>query len=74
MACKVIDLRKLTPTLKDQACQLEQPAPAEDVDNKVQACRVKAWGDQKKREIGIDAKLKMYLREIEILSTINHVS
>lgn len=74
VACKVVDLRKLTPNLQNEFGRPEQPAAAEDVDNKVQARKVKAWADQKKREKGVAAKLKMYFREIDILATISHVS
>ncbi|EXJ79912.1 CAMK/CAMK1 protein kinase [Capronia epimyces CBS 606.96] len=72
VACKVVDLRKLTPKLQNQFGRAEQPAAAEYVDNRTQARIVKAWCNQKKREQGVETKLKMYFREIEILASISH--
>ncbi|EXJ83861.1 CAMK protein kinase [Capronia coronata CBS 617.96] len=72
VACKIVDLRKLTPKLQTRFRRSQRPATADDVDNRIQARKVKAWGDQKKREIGLNPKLKMYFREVEILSSISH--
>jgi len=72
LACKVVDLRKLRPTIP--IGRLEHPASAEDVDNRVQMRKVKDWVDKQKKGNKLGDKLKVYAREVEILNSISHVS
>jgi hypothetical protein len=74
VACKMVDLRKLMPRRVNRFGHPEQPAAAEDVDSRVQMRKLKDWGKERKRERGVEEKLKLYLREVEILASINHVS
>lgn len=74
VACKMVDLRKLMPRRVNRFGHLEQPAAAEDVDSRVQMRKLKDWVNERKRERGVEEKLKLYLREVEILASINHVS
>jgi maltose-binding protein MalE len=73
VACKVVDLRQLIPgSPLDRPRDL--PAPAESVDARAQIRKVKAWGYQQKRKDGLNKQLNKYLREVEILASISHVS
>ena len=72
LACKVVDLRKLRP--RTFIGRKEAPAAAEDVDNRVQLRRVRDWGEKQKQGNKLEDKLKVYYREVEILSSITHVS
>ena len=74
IACKLIDLRRLAPRSTSFFGRPEQPEPADKVDTRVQQKKIKKWIFQKKREIGVEKKLKQYFREVEILASINHVS
>ena len=71
LACKVVDLRKLRP--KAKIGRAEQPAAAEDIDNRVQIRKVKDLTDRCKREGKLEEKMKIYYREVEILASISHV-
>jgi serine/threonine protein kinase len=46
--------------------------PAEQVNSRDQVLRVRQWGDQQKRENKMEAKLKTYYSEAEILASIRH--
>ena len=70
LACKVVDLRKLRPTIRFG--RKEAPLPANEVDVKDQLRKVRNWGHQQQRENKLDEKLKIYYREAEILSSIRH--
>jgi hypothetical protein len=72
VACKVVDLRKLRPSIP--IGRLEQPAAAEDVDSRIQMRKVKDWADKQKKGNVLEDKLRVYSREVEILTSINHVS
>lgn len=72
LACKVVDLRRLRPTIP--IGRFECPASAEDVDNRVQMRKVKDWVDKQKKGNKLGDKLKVYAREVEILNSISHVS
>lgn len=74
VACKIVDLRKLKRQAGLEIGRLQQPAPASDIDQKAQACKVKNWGMTQRGENIVEKKLEKYYREIEILSTIHHVS
>lgn len=74
VACKVVDLRKLVPWRVNKFGPPEQPTAAEDLGSQLERRMLKEWLNQQKRGRGIEAKLKLYLREIEILTSINHVS
>ncbi|KIV91597.1 hypothetical protein PV10_06116 [Exophiala mesophila] len=72
IACKLIDLRRLAPRSTSFFGRPEQPEPADKVDTRVQQKKIKKWINQKKREIGVEKKLKQYFREVEILASISH--
>ena len=72
LACKVVDLRKLKS--KTFIGRKEEPAPADDVDNRIQLRKVRDWGEKQKQGNRLEDKLKVYYREVEILASINHVS
>ena len=72
LACKVVDLRKLRASTP--IGRLEQPAAAEDVDDRVQMRKVKDWVDKQKKGNKLGDKLKVYAREFEILTSVSHVS
>ena len=74
VACKIVDLRRLEDRPLDFLEGLERPSAADDVDNRRELKKVKQWGDQQKREGHLEDKLRIYLREIEILASISHVS
>lgn len=73
VACKVVDLRPLMPGRCTRFRRPDQPAAAQDVDSRQQIRKVKAWGNQQKREDALERQLSKYLREVEILSSICHV-
>lgn len=74
LACKVVDLRKLQPPQRMRAGGSEQPAAAEDVDDRLQLVKVKSWGQRHKRDNQLEEKLRLYHREAEILASLSHVS
>jgi hypothetical protein len=70
----VVDFRKLIPRTENIFGRPEQPAAAEDVDFRVQLRKIKNLAVQKQRERGLEDKLKVYFREVEILASISHVN
>jgi hypothetical protein len=74
LACKVVDLRKLQPPSRMKFGRWERPAPAGDVDSRLQLFKVKSWGQKQKRDNQLEEKLKTCYREAEILASLNHVS
>lgn len=74
LACKVVDLRKLRPQTRCRIGRKEQPAQAEDVDNRVQLRKLAALADERKKEHLLEDKLAQWYREADILASINHVS
>jgi hypothetical protein len=72
LACKVVDLRKLRPSITFRLRQ--RPAPADEVDMREQTRKVKNWIPKKNTADRLGDKLKTYAREVEILNTISHVS
>ena len=71
LACKVVDLRHLRPGT--YIGRKEEPAAAEDVDNRAQLRKVRDWGEKQKQGNKLEDKLKVYYREVEILASIKHV-
>lgn len=74
VACKMVDIRELIPRRVSIFGHPERPAPAEDVDSRFQMQKLKDWINERKRGRGVEEKLKLYFRKIEILASINHVS
>lgn len=72
LACKVVDLRKLRPSIP--IGRREEPAAAEKVDSRVQMRKLKDWIGKQKKGNTLQDKLRVYSREVEILTTISHVS
>lgn len=70
LACKVVDLRRLRPTL--HFGRLQRRFPAEKVDTNNSLLRVKQWTDEKTHGDKLEAKLKTYYSEAEILASIRH--
>jgi hypothetical protein len=52
----------------------ERPAPAEDVDSRLQLVKVKSWGQKQNKDNRLEEKLKTYYREAEILASLSHAS
>lgn len=74
LACKIVDLRKLRPPSRTKFGSWERPAPAKDVDSRMQLEKVKSWRWKQKTDDRVEDKLKTYYREAEILASLNHVS
>jgi hypothetical protein len=74
LACKVVDLRKLRVYTKRKPTGKEQPAQAEDVDNRVQMRKLAALADEKKKKQSLEHNLERWYREVDILASITHVS
>ena len=73
LACKIVDLRKLESPGRPEFQRWERPAPAQDVDSRLQLVKVKSWGKKQKKENRLEEKLKTYYREAEILASLSHV-
>lgn len=74
LACKIVDLRKLRPPSRMKFGRWERPAPAKDVDSRLQLEKVKSLDWKHKKDDRFEEKLKTYYREAEILASLNHVS
>ena len=74
VACKVVDLRKLRTRVKPIPISEEEPAAAEDVDNRLQMRKLTVLEDEKKKEHLLEDKLAQWYREADILASISHVS
>ncbi|KAI1612223.1 kinase-like domain-containing protein [Exophiala viscosa] len=72
VACKLVDLRRLEDRPLDFLEGLERPAAAQDVDSRAELKKVNEWGGQQKREGYLEDKLRIYLREVEILASVSH--
>ena len=72
VACKVIDLHPLFPSL--HIGKKEYPARAEDVDSRVQMRKLKDHIELQRKRKKLERELTRYYREVEILSAIRHVS
>ena len=73
VACKVVDLRVLMPGAQTRFGRADQPAAAEDIDNRVQIRKLKAWAIRRKRKDALERQLSKYYREVDILASISHV-
>ena len=71
LACKVVDIRKLRPSMT--IGRSEHPAAADEVDSRAQVRKVREWGGKKKKGTKLEDKLKAYTREFEILTSTAHV-
>lgn len=71
VACKVIDIRKLKRggDINDLP---ERPTAATEVDARSQLYKVKVWAENHKHQM--EDSLQRYLREVDILTSIKHVS
>lgn len=74
LACKLVDLRRLVPWKVNRFGPPEQPAAANDLGSQSEKRSLREWVNQQKRGKGVEAKMKLYLSKIEILTSINHVS
>jgi hypothetical protein len=72
LACKIVDLRKLRTPDRIKSGHWECPAPAKDVDSRLQIEKVKSWARKQKMD-RVEEKIKTYYREAEILASLNHV-
>ncbi|KIW71029.1 hypothetical protein PV04_03247 [Phialophora macrospora] len=72
VACKVVDLRVLMPGAQTIFGRADQPVAAENIDNRVQVRKLKAWAIQQKRKDALERQLSKYYREVEILASISH--
>ena len=73
VACKVVDLRVLMPGVQTKFGREDQPAAAEDIDNRAQVRKLKAWAIQQKRKDALERQLSKYYREVDILASVSHV-
>jgi hypothetical protein len=73
VACKLVDLRVLMPGAQTKFGRADQPVAAEDIDNRAQVRKLKAWAIQQKRKDALERQLSKYYREVEILASISHV-
>lgn len=71
IACKIVDLRRIGPS-KNRVASSNTPHKAEDHDIQTELQKIASWGNQKKREIDLQARLSAYLREFEILCSFSH--
>ncbi|EXJ62638.1 CAMK protein kinase [Cladophialophora yegresii CBS 114405] len=72
VACKVVDLRVLVPGAQSKFGRADQPVAAEDIDNRAQVRKLKAWAIQQKRKDALERQLSKYYREVDILASISH--
>ncbi|OCT50699.1 protein-serine/threonine kinase [Cladophialophora carrionii] len=72
VACKVVDLRVLMPGAQTKFGRADQPVAAEDIDNRTQVRKLKAWALQQKRKDALERQLSKYYREVDILASISH--
>ncbi|KAK5052160.1 hypothetical protein LTR84_002964 [Exophiala bonariae] len=72
VACKLVDLRKLVPWRVNRFGPPERPTAAKDLGSQSERRSLREWVNQQKRGKGVEAKMKLYLSKIEILTSINH--
>ncbi|ETI23516.1 hypothetical protein G647_05318 [Cladophialophora carrionii CBS 160.54] len=72
VACKVVDLRVLMPGAQIKFGRADQPVAAEEIDNRTQVRKLKAWALQQKRKDALERQLSKYYREVDILASISH--
>lgn len=72
LACKIVDLRQLTPKPNALSDRKEHPASAANVDSDDQMRKLECWTKQQKAENAREDKIKLYRREANILSKISH--
>lgn len=77
LACKIIDIGGLKKRLYciklRKHTELRAPRPAAEVDVEEEMEKVKYWADRRRETLGIEAKLEIYQREVDILKDLDHV-
>ena len=53
---------------------IERPAPAENVDHRLQVFKIRSLVPKQKKDDRLEEKLKAYYREADILAMVSHVS
>ncbi|EER36645.1 serine/threonine protein kinase [Histoplasma capsulatum H143] len=76
LACKIIDIGGLKKRLYciklRKHTELRAPRPAAEVDVEEEMEKVKYWADRRRETLGIEAKLEIYQREVDILKDLDH--
>lgn len=73
LACKIVDLRRLSVAPRIQTSRCETAAATEEVDSRAQMAKIKLWAERKQNEYHLEQQLKVYYREASILATLSHV-
>ncbi|KAL2362899.1 hypothetical protein RJZ56_004218 [Blastomyces dermatitidis] len=76
LACKIIDIgnwKKRLHLIKwRKRTELRAPRPAAEVDVQEEAEKVKYWAERRQEALAIEAKLRVYEREVDILKDLDH--
>ncbi|PGH01973.1 CAMK protein kinase [Blastomyces parvus] len=76
LACKIIDLGNLRKRLqlikRGKHTELRAPRPAAEVDVEEETEKVKYWAERRQEILAIEAKLRVYEREVDILKDLDH--
>lgn len=73
LACKIVDLRRLSVAPRTQASKCESRAAAEDVNCWGQKDKIKRWAEKEQNENHLEGQLEVYHREASILAALSHV-
>lgn len=77
LACKIIDIGGLKKRLDriewGKRTELRAPRPAAEVDVQEEIEKVKYWAERRRETLGIESKLRVYKREVDILKDLHHV-
>lgn len=72
LACKIINIRKIRASTRRMG-RLEQPASADDVNDRSQLRNLKSWGTRQAKVHALEERLKDIRREADILERLSHV-
>ncbi|KKZ68287.1 hypothetical protein EMCG_06043 [[Emmonsia] crescens] len=76
LACKIIDIGGLKKRLDrielGKRTELRAPRPAAEVDVQEEIEKVKYWAERRRETLGIESKLRVYKREVDILKDLHH--
>ncbi|KLJ08966.1 hypothetical protein EMPG_15612 [Blastomyces silverae] len=76
LACKIIDIGNLKKRLQlikfEKHTELRAPRPAAEVDVQKETEKVKCWAERRQEAVAIEAKLRVYEREVDILKDLDH--
>ncbi|OJD27478.1 CAMK protein kinase [Blastomyces percursus] len=76
LACKIIDIGNLKKRLHlikwGKHTELRAPRPAAEVNVQEETEKVKYWAQRRQEALAIEAKLRVYEREVDILKDLDH--